>query len=321
MQSPSCIIGNFTTETQRHGEKKGKRKKAKGKNPLSSFTFSLFAFYLVPGLCGVLLLAFPISAQRVAILSPEQTAQTQKFALQLSGSLSGKLHILDEDMGQAAFRSVKVENPFNLTTLQGRDIGEVIGCEYFMLVRSGTLRRSSFAKDEFYESFVTVFLVNSRSGRLVYWDLKSFEGDTPAESERLLFASSENFAAEITGHLESSRKNGAPSGNTTQIEEVPDAGSIAAKNFHPPMPYKRIKPEYTRQAYFYDIRATVDVSVDIDQDGAVAAIEVERWAGFGLDESVIDAVRKMNWRPAMRNGKTLRMRVLLRYNFTKIEKE
>ena len=40
-----------------------------------------------------------------------------------------------------------------------------------------------------------------------------------------------------------------------------------------------------------------------------------------LEESVEKAVRAMNWRPAMRNGSALPMRVLLRYNFTKVEKE
>ena len=87
------------------------------------------------------------------------------------------------------------------------------------------------------------------------------------------------------------------------------------------MPYKRIKPEYTRTAYLYDAKGTVDISVDIDQNGAVKGTEIVRWTGYGLDEAVIEAVRKMNWRPAERGGKTLPMRVLLRYNFTKIEKE
>lgn len=117
------------------------------------------------------------------------------------------------------------------------------------------------------------------------------------------------------------RKSGLPVVNNTGIEEVPEAGSSEAKNLHPPMPYKRIRPECTREAYYYSIRATVDAVVDIDRNGAVTALEIRRWAGFGLDESVIEAINKMNWRPAERNGKTLPMRVLLRYNFTKIEKE
>jgi TonB family protein len=273
-------------------------------------------------LCGVFLaLAIPIAAQRVAILTPDQSGQTQKYASLLSDSLSSKLNVLDNEMSRSAFLSVKAENPFNLTAIQAKSIGEVIGCEYFLLVRSETLRRSSLNRDEYYESYITVFLVDTRFGRLVYWDVKSFEADKPAESERLLFASTDIFASEIGEHLETSRKRAARASGMTKIEEVPSADSPAAKNFHPPMPYKRIKPEYTRTAYLYDVRATVDVLVDIDQTGAVAAVWIERWAGFGLDESVIETIRKMNWRPATRNGKTLPMRVLLRYNFTKIEKE
>ena len=326
MRSPSFITGSFTTEARRHGERQGKSKKSKSRKLSVIFSFSLSTFHFPLSvslcLCGAMLfVALPISAQRVAVLTPEQSTQTQKYASLLADSLLRKLNVLDDELSRAAFRSVKIESPFNLTATQARDIGEVVGCEYFLLVRSGTLRRSSFVKDEFYESFVTAFLVNGRSGRLVYWDLKSFEADSPSESEQRLFASSASFAAEIAVQLEAVGKNGPIAGNTNVIEEVPEAGWTAAKNFRPPMPYKRIKPEYTRKAYFYDIRATVDVSVDIDRNGVVTAVEIERWAGFGLDQSVIDAVRKMNWRPAERNGKTLPMRVLLRYNFTKIEKE
>jgi TonB family protein len=318
MRLQSFITVNFTTETP----KQVKKKKEKGK----SFTFLLFTFYFSRSmslcLCGVFVFfASPVLAQRVAVLTPEQTPQTQKYASLLADSLSDKFKILEDSMSWAAFRSVKLESPFNLTTSQGKAIGEVVGCDYFLLVRSGTIRRSSFAKDEFYESFVTVFLVNGRSGRLVYWDLKSFDADSQVESERLLFASSGSFAGKIIEQIEIARQNGLTVVNTPAFEEVPEAGSTDAKNFRPPMPYKRIKPEYTRKAYLYDVRATVDVMVDIDQNGAIAAVEIERWAGFGLDESVIETVRKMNWRPATRNGKTLPMRVLLRYNFTKIEKE
>jgi TonB family protein len=318
MRSQSFITVNFTTENP----KQVKRETEKG----NSFTYLLFTFYFSRSmslcLCGAFLFfTSPVLAQRVAVLTPEQTPQTQKYASLLADSLSNKFKILEDSMSWAAFRSVKLESPFNLTTSQGKAIGEVVGCDYFLLVRSGTIRRSSFAKDEFYESFVTVFLVSGRSGRLIYWDLKSFEADSQVESERLLFASSGSFAGEIIEQLEFARQNGLTVVNSPAFEEVPKAGSTDAKNFRPPMPYKRIKPEYTRKAYLYDVRATVDVMVDIDQNGAIAAVAIERWAGFGIDESVIAAVRKMNWRPATRNGKTLPMRVLLRYNFTKIEKE
>ena len=42
-----------------------------------------------------------------------------------------------------------------------------------------------------------------------------------------------------------------------------------------------------------------------------------RCAGFGPDESVTQAVRAMNFRPATRDGEPVASRVLLRYNFRK----
>ena len=274
-------------------------------------------------ICGMTLVCIGgIYSQKLAVFSPETNPQAEKYAESLADSLSRKLIVIDAEMSQDAFRSVKLQNPYNLTTAQSKDVGSVIGCDHFLLVKTGTLRRTSFDKDEFYESFVNVFLVDGRSGRLIHWELKSFEADTPAESEQLLLKSSSKFVEEILGQLETSRKSRSYKGELSgSIEEVPLADSAAAKHFRPPMPYMRIKPEYTRQAYLYDVRATVDASVDIDQNGEVIGIQIERWAGFGLDESVAEAIRKMNWRPAERNGKTLPMRVLLRYNFTKIEKE
>ena len=105
------------------------------------------------------------------------------------------------------------------------------------------------------------------------------------------------------------------------IEEVPNENTPETKNFRPPLPYRRISPEYTAIADFYNVEATVDISVDIDGDGKILETEIVRWAGYGLDESVTEAVRKMNWRPAERKGKFLPMRILLRYNFKDIEDE
>ena len=105
------------------------------------------------------------------------------------------------------------------------------------------------------------------------------------------------------------------------MEELPDDNSPAAKNFRAPIPYRRIKPEYTTDAYLYDIKATVDIMVDLGHNGSILRTEIVRWAGYGLDESVEKAVRSMKWRPAERNGKPLPMRFLLRYNFKKFGKE
>lgn len=254
-------------------------------------------------------------------MAPEKKALTEKFADNLHDSLSSKLIVLDNSLSETAFKSVAVENVFNMTAGNANRIAAVIGCDYFLIVQTGSLRRSSFEKTEYYEAFSVLYLVSGRTGRLRFWDLRSFEANSINEAEKLLIKSSEDLSATITGKMTAAFKIEMAEEPVAVIEEVQVENSAKDKTFRPPMPYKRIKPEYTRTAYLYDAKGTVDISVDIDQNGSVKRTEIVRWAGFGLDEAVEEAVRKMNWRPAERGGKPLPMRVLLRYNFTKIEKE
>ena len=104
------------------------------------------------------------------------------------------------------------------------------------------------------------------------------------------------------------------------MDVVPD-GLALSPGLTAPTPYRRIKPEYPDSAAAYAIEATIEIEADVAADGSITRTAVKRWAGFGLDESAATAVRKMNWRPAMRNGKPIAMRVLLRYNFKRQEKK
>ncbi len=71
-------------------------------------------------IASLLLLALSAEAQKVAILAPEASSQTAKFASHLSDNLSDKLHLLDAEMSLAAFRSVKLDNTFNLDGETGK---------------------------------------------------------------------------------------------------------------------------------------------------------------------------------------------------------
>jgi outer membrane biosynthesis protein TonB len=46
-----------------------------------------------------------------------------------------------------------------------------------------------------------------------------------------------------------------------------------------------------------------------------------RWAGYGLNEAVIATVRQLHFRPALRDGQPVPIRVLLRYNFRRPARE
>jgi hypothetical protein len=291
---------------------KGKRKKAK----LRSFLFLSFSFFLFT----LHLFTFAASAQRVAVLAPDGEEASRRFAADIENALLERVSVRDSSLAQAAFNAAAFERPYNLTTDQSKSVGAAMGCEYFILVRGATLRRSASRRPEYYEAYAAVFVVSSRSGRLVEWTLQRFEASKPATAEKMLAASIAPLARRLAAGLKNITRSELAEAPPPEMEEIPATGAPAAKNFRAPIPYRRIKPAYTNDAYLFDVTATLDMIIDLDAAGNISRTEVVRWAGYGLDESVERTVRAMNWRPAERNGKPLAMRFLVRYNFKKAEK-
>jgi len=255
-----------------------------------------------------------VHGQRIAVFTPAPSDQSDAIVGRLAESLENKFRVIDSGIARAAFNSVKVDNAFNLAADSARSIGSVIGCDHFVLVKAVTTRRTSSAKPKYFEAYAVVYLVNSRSGLLELWHLESKQGETPAEAEKLLLQQVASFANVIESKVTQATNKIGPEVQFEMFD--PDS-----KTMRPTMPYKRIKPEYTPTAFLYEIAATVEAEANIDEKGVVRRIDIVRWAGFGLDEAVIAAIKQMNWRPGERGGKPLPMRVLLRYNFTKVEKE
>ena len=263
-------------------------------------------------------LNLPLAAQRIAILTPDKTESSRTFADALAEKTS--LRVLDNDLGESAFRSVSISNPFNLTRDEAKLIGAAIGCDYFIVTRSATQRRSSFQRKEYYEAFAAIHLFSSRSGRIVLWRMPRFEAAKFDAAARALEISVPTVAAEIDAAILKASKTEIDEPPLPAMEEPPDAASPLAKGFRAPIPFRRIKPEYTEIAALFDVAATVEVTVDLDAAGTILRTEITRSAGYGLDESVEKAVRTMNWLAASRDGKALAMRFLLRYNFKKVDK-
>ncbi|MFN0141055.1 MAG: energy transducer TonB [Pyrinomonadaceae bacterium] len=269
----------------------------------------------------MLIFSAPVIAQRVVVLTPDNAEQSKGFAASLRERLEDRVNLLDDDLSLAAYQSISPATPFNLTTTESKLIGSAIGCDFFILVRSATQRRSAFRRDEYYEAYAHVFVVSSRTGRLAFWKNHKTEAAKPAVATKQLGESVDDLATEIVSKIKIAQTDERSEPTAPLIEEVPDADSLLAKDLKAPIPYRRIKPEYTTEAALYGVTATVEILVDTDARGAITRSEIVRWAGFGLEGSVEKAVRAMNWRPAMRSGKPLSMRFLLRYNFKRQEKE
>lgn len=283
------------------------------KRPIEILIFgtSLFAAFLLFSLPGL--------AQKIAIIAPENTLISDNFSLKLSRSFPERFKILDSALTKTAFSSITFKNPYNLSDEESRLTGSVVGADFFLVVQTKTLRRYSFERKQYYEAYAAVFTVSSRSGHLIDWRLLNGEAESPDIAEAALESKSTIAAKEISEIIakvyakEVDEKPVKSDGSTDLENEKSD--------FRPPLPYRRIKPDYTVIANLYAVEATVDILVDIDESGTVTRTRISRWAGFGLDESVKEAVLKMNWRPADRSGKRIATQVLLRYNFKKPEKE
>lgn len=267
-----------------------------------------------------LLLTLHIHAQKIAILTPEKTVQSNEIREKLTDSFSDELTILNFALSETVLLSKKFENPFNLSLEEARNLGTAIGCDFFILIKTDGLQRFSLEEKSYFESYAAFYLVSSRTGRLVFWQLKAFKGEDEKQAGSKLINSVKEFSTEISTGIKTTQKNELAE-QDSKIEQLPDENSAEAKDFRPPLPYKRIRPEYTKTAYLYGIAATIDVIVDVGENGEILRTEVARWAGFGLEESAVNTIKTMNWRPAMRDGEFLPMRILLRYNFKNIKTE
>lgn len=235
-----------------------------------------------------------------------------------------RFNVLSRPQSRAAARGVGYKGSLNLSLEEARDVGAAVGCDFFFAGEAATLRRSAgSARADYFESYVALYLVSSFTGRLISWERLSAEAATAdaAESDLIkqLRARASSYADAMTKARASERdaRRTSVERDTPVVEDAPEEGSAAAKNFRTPLPYRRLRPVYTDTAARAEVEATVDALVELDERGEVQHVEIVRWAGYGLDESVVATIRQMHFRPALLGGLPVATRVLLRYNFRK----
>jgi TonB family protein len=261
------------------------------------------------------------SERRVA----DRLAEVMASNSRTTSNRDAALQVIDRDWARAAALGAGYRGSLNLTLQQARDLGSAIGCDFFFAGKAESERRSPADGPPYFESYAAVFLVSARTGKLTLWEWRSARGSTPEAAEKAL--SQELGADDALNRYrrqiqraredEQAERASAIENNVPVIEALSDDQSDAGNGVRAPRPYLRLKPRYPESAAHAEIEATVDVLVDIDARGEVGRIEVARWAGYGLDQSVVDTVRQLHFFPAQRDGAAIPIRVLLRYNFRK----
>ena len=286
-------------------------------------------FLFIAGLLALLVSTARAQTPTISVLDLGAATFAQKTTAKLRERFvsTDEFNIADADLTRAAAKGIGYSGSLNLSVSEARDLGAALASDFYIIGDAQTLRRSSFARPVYYESYCSLLLVNARSGELLFWDRVSLESNKPGETEEALWTeiakakTVERIGLAIRRAQYAKRQHieqVAAVNNEPLIEEAPEDDKAAeVQGIRLPRPYARLRPEYPESAARAEAEGTVDVLVDVRADGEVGDVRIARWAGFGLDEITVATVRKMHFFPAMKNGTAIAMRVLLRYNFRK----
>jgi TonB family protein len=233
----------------------------------------------------------------------------------------GQALLIDPAQMQPALKGLGYKGSINLSVEEAQGIGAAIGCDFFIIGKTESSRRSDSANEAHEETFIGMMIVESRSGKLALFDfiLKKAASVEASQKDALeaLAANAPQYLQKLLEFRAARESFVAPSGETA--EDLPDTQSALAAGFKPPEFLNRVKPDYTEEATRADITATVEANVVFKADGEVGEVEIVRWAGFGLDESAARAIRQLKFKPATRNDNAINARALIRYNFRRVD--
>lgn len=85
-----------------------------------------------------------------------------------------------------------------------------------------------------------------------------------------------------------------------------------------PVPVQRVKPDYTTAAMEAGIEGKVLLDVVVRDDGKVGEVAVSQSLDmeYGLDTQAVEAAKQWLFKPGMKDGKPVAVRVTLEFMFT-----
>ena len=83
----------------------------------------------------------------------------------------------------------------------------------------------------------------------------------------------------------------------------------------PPVLVSQVDPEFSEEARKAKFSGNVEVYLWVDENGNASHVKVVRGVGMGLDEKAIEAVRQYKFKPAMQNGKPVKVDLYVDVNF------
>jgi hypothetical protein len=207
----------------------------------------------------------------------------------------------------------------NPTVEAAATLGAKLGCDFYVTARVVRREESGAERKTGRVARTVLFLVAARTGELVATVSQTVRGDTAEELTRAERATSADTARNL--HRIAADHQRAFLANATD----PDAPVFEAAldlrsgDVPPevvlPVIFQRPKPAPTETAKDFGIEATVGAEIVFQADGKIGGVRVVRWAGYGLEDAVRDAVRRYRFKPAQRGGKPVAVRLLAEFKF------
>ena len=233
-----------------------------------------------------------------------------------------RVRLIKESMFQPALKGVGYDGSINLSRDEARRVAAAVGCDFFITGKTEALVRSERKGERHTEAYAGVMIVDGRSGSLAGFDFVVAKGKEREEAVVRLLGDLKSRAGGYAEKMQEFRATSiaavAGRAGGEAVIDLPDAEVAFGAGFKPPEFLSRARPEYTSEAGLADISATVEALVVFSATGEIGRIELTRWAGFGLDESAARAIKELKFKPATRDGASISVRALVRYNFRRL---
>lgn len=287
-----------------------------------------------PGLLPILMTMLPVvcwslltvraEAVRMAIVLPAGEV-TRELRTLIAAEDGLEIELLDEDLTLLARQGSGYDGRLNLTRAEARGLGLSLGTDFYILGQVlETPRRQADGQASF-ESLAALFLVESRTGELRrFYHVEGVGADAVTAGQRMRRELPLAWAAMAKVIAAAPLRNGRepeidqPAPTEIYIDDDGLASGSAGSgsgSVRPPLFQRHLKPIYPEIAARIGIEATVELTAVFRADGQVDQVELQRWAGFGLDESAVATVRQLRFEPATQDGRPVSFRGLVRYNF------
>lgn len=256
----------------------------------------------------------------VPLLGGDESGEvTKELRRQIDAEVRLPMELIDPELTGVALRGAGYAGSLNLSLTEARGLGQSLGADYFMLGRLIETRRQQGGDLFSFDSLAGLFLVESRTGRLLRFVEVNATGSVEAQVHGQLLGKLPGAWSQMVGVIAEAERSaveavpvevgqdGSPA-VFSDPSEIEGGGTL-------PVFARQLKPIYPESAVRSEVVATVEVLALFQADGTVREVEIKRWAGYGLDESAVSTVRQLSFRPATRDGRPVSFRGLVRYNF------